>query len=411
MDSFSKSVDDACISIGLAGTQNSTPVITVPSSANILTGLINASNAHAMRVPAREWIVDGLVPVGGVTFVTGAGGEGKTLLAQQMATCVSAGVPFLGRPTMKCTALGLFGEDDDNELIRRQQSIMSVEGIAPHQVDHYHFKSLFGQDTLLGGFDRYSGAFVPAPLYQSIRETALQYSVRLIILDNSTQMYSGDVNDRGPVVRFIQILNQLALDINGSVVLLGHIAKSEGSTYSGSTAWRDGVRQAFQIVREETRGVPNMGAMESNGRIIKITKSNYSAIGEDIKVRWDRGAFVLNAASATGLPSASRTHSGREAFLENLRGLTADAIAVSASKRAKNYAPKVMSGYSKVSISAMESALESLLADGLLDTNAKLPWLKSNRHPAMGVAVRESKAPATAPAPSILQEILTTRHG
>jgi hypothetical protein len=43
------------------------------------------------------WIVEGLVPGGGVTFLFGPAGLGKSLLAWELATAVARGEPFLGR--------------------------------------------------------------------------------------------------------------------------------------------------------------------------------------------------------------------------------------------------------------------------------------------------------------------------
>ncbi|PZU70225.1 MAG: hypothetical protein DI554_00340 [Sphingobium sp.] len=381
MTNVSTEVLAACADLNI----NLFPDTTKPAapSRKLLSGLLTGATAWTRDIPDRQWIVRDLIPAGGVTMLTGAGGEGKTLFAQQIASCVASGYPVLDRPTTRCTVLGLYGEDDDDELSRRQQSIMRVHSIDPDDVADYHFMSLFGRDTLLGGFDRQTGAFIPSDLYTSIRDTALDLGARLVILDNSTQMYGGDVNDRSTVVRFLQALNKLALEINGAVLLLGHVAKAEGSTYAGTTAWRDGVRQAMQITRDD-RPVPSMLAgYKDSLRIVKVTKSNYGASGTEFSMMWKEGAFVVAGADAHGKPETST-----DTFLRNLDRLTKDQVHVSASPRAVNYAPKIMRDHFGTRMDLMEAAMNSLMEDDRLDPDAELGWMKPNRHVARGLALR-----------------------
>lgn len=55
--------------------------------------------------PARRWIVKGWLAraTGGAIF--GEDGIGKSLLGQQLATCIAAGRPFLGLETTQAGAL------------------------------------------------------------------------------------------------------------------------------------------------------------------------------------------------------------------------------------------------------------------------------------------------------------------
>jgi hypothetical protein len=54
------------------------------------------------QITAKEssgWLVDGLIPAGGVTMVTGAPFAGKSTLLASVSACIAAGVPFAGRRT------------------------------------------------------------------------------------------------------------------------------------------------------------------------------------------------------------------------------------------------------------------------------------------------------------------------
>lgn len=78
--------------------------------------------------PDRKWVLPGFIPCGEITLFTGPGGAGKSLFAQQLATALAGGVPFLGIGASgeKTTALYVTAEDDEFELHRRQRNIMST---------------------------------------------------------------------------------------------------------------------------------------------------------------------------------------------------------------------------------------------------------------------------------------------
>jgi hypothetical protein len=55
--------------------------------------------------PVPRWRADGLLPNEGLALVIGAEKEGKSLLVNQMALCIAAGIPFWGRPVEQATVL------------------------------------------------------------------------------------------------------------------------------------------------------------------------------------------------------------------------------------------------------------------------------------------------------------------
>jgi hypothetical protein len=84
---------------------------------------INFAALKGQTPPPRRFIVDQWIPAGCVTSLYGPGGIGKTLLAQQAATCIATGRPLFGSAVEKGIVLGLLAEDDDDELWRRQVRI------------------------------------------------------------------------------------------------------------------------------------------------------------------------------------------------------------------------------------------------------------------------------------------------
>ena len=72
----------------------------------------------------RDWI-----PARCVTLLHGFGGVGKSLLAQQIGTAAALQREFLGSVADACPVLAWWGEDEHDEIWRRQESINAALGL------------------------------------------------------------------------------------------------------------------------------------------------------------------------------------------------------------------------------------------------------------------------------------------
>ncbi len=81
-------------------------------------------------------------------------------------------------------------------------------------------------------------------------------------------------------------------------------------------------------------------------RVLTKKKSNYSAIGDEITLRWENGAFrALNAPGPDAvdrMDQASKATGCQEAFLAALAKLETEDRKVTSKSRAGNYAPNEM---------------------------------------------------------------------
>ena len=195
--------------------------------------------------PERPWIVPSWIPSRAATLLAGSGGTGKSLLVQQWLTAIATGEPFLGMVASEpVPVLYVNCEDDSEELWRRQEDICRAIGVdmAHLRAAGFHVLPRVGLANGLGSFDEL-GNFRPGQLLQDIRAYALANGVRLVALDNLAHLFPGKEIDRAEVTAFCASLAGLAIELDGAVLLLGHPAKADGSTYSGSTAWEAAVRQ------------------------------------------------------------------------------------------------------------------------------------------------------------------------
>ena len=208
--------------------------------------------------PKRKFVVDDWLPTGCATSLYAPGGFGKSLLAQTLGSCAASGWQFLGLSTMHTPSLGVFCEDDDDELWRRQCRINSVLDLRMAHLGDFAAQGRLGLPNLIMAFTK---GKPPAalPLLAEIENKARAIGAKLVILDNAAQLFGGEENSRAEVTTFINAINGLARRLDAAVLMLGHPPKS-GAEYSGSTAWHAAVRCMWSLGRvaeENDEGEPS----------------------------------------------------------------------------------------------------------------------------------------------------------
>lgn len=242
--------------------------------------------------PPRRWIVQDWIPRGAVTALYGDGGIGKSLLAQQLLTCIALGAPWLGLDTAGGRALGVFCEDEDDELRRRQSNINEALGVKPDALANLRLLSRLGEDNVLMDFSA-SDRGVITDFCNSLDATLSDFRPALLVLDTAADMFGGNENIRPQVRRFLgACLGKMARNRDCAVLLLAHPSQSglaNGSGSGGSTAWSNTVRSRLYFTRPDG---DDEGAA-SDRRVLTRKKANYAPADARIEVAWQRGAFVV----------------------------------------------------------------------------------------------------------------------
>ncbi|KQM88642.1 hypothetical protein ASE67_02560 [Sphingomonas sp. Leaf23] len=261
--------------------------------------VLSPADWHGKKPPEREWKVEGLVPNHQATLLTGAGAAGKSLVSQLLCTCAGMGVDFLGIRVDRCPTLYITCEDDNDELHRRQQAICDgLEMSLSATRGHVHLLSLYGEmGNELCTFDE-KRTLVTAKRYREIVQTAIALGVRLIVLDNTSHMFTGNENARSEVAAFVNLANAMARDIDGAVIIVGFPNKA-GDSYSGSTAWENQVRSRLFL---ETPKNEDGVVTDPDYRVLRNEKANYARKGTEIGFMWKNGTFVLPPKAEGGAP-------------------------------------------------------------------------------------------------------------
>jgi RecA-family ATPase len=325
---------------------------------------------HGLPVPRRQWCVEGFIPHDNVTTLNGDGGLGKTLLAMQLQVGGALGAPWLGVQMEPTRSLGIYCEDDADELHRRMVDIAAHYGTTLDALEDVHLASRVGEENLLVRFDKNDVA-TPTPLYHELTTQAFDLGVRLVVLDSLHDLFGGNEIMRTHARQFVGYLRRLALRMNGAVLLCAHpslAGMNSGTGSSGSTAWNNAVRSRLYLTKPAEDGGDN------KTRLLKTVKANYGPLGSDVELIWQRGVFVRNSASSDPYGEAAQV------FLACLDKIRAEGRYASPSKGSPAYAPKLfvrMPQAKGITRKKLEGAMDQLLAQGRINVGSHR---KPNRH-------------------------------
>ena len=315
-------------------------------------------------VPKRRWLVPNWIPFLTATGLYGDGGLGKSLLGQQLMTSTAIGKPWLGLPVMRLRSLGVFCEDHEDELHRRQADINRLYDCEFSDLENMRWLLRFDEANLLMTFE--GGQGEPTSFFDELLYQAREFGAQLVIIDTVADTFGGNENDRGQVRQFVQTcLGRLAREINGCVVALAHPSRDglrTGTGDSGSTGWSNSFRsRAFLHLPEADGGAePDLYA-----RILSRKKANYALREDQIKLRWQDGVFIREGAADTGIIGSIIRKKAETVFLELLDALARENRPVSDNSHAPNFAPKLFAmrperdGYTKTDFTR---AMERLFA-------------------------------------------------
>jgi archaellum biogenesis ATPase FlaH len=215
------------------------------------------SRLRTASLPAPEFVIDPLIPRGHLTLFGGHGGTGKSTVALAMGAHVASGRPWAGFQTQAGRVLFLSFEDREDLVLWRLRAIQLECNL-----------NLFSIEANLEVIDASASGPMMVEISQSgarrVVETTEGGRLRarieagkfdLVIIDNASDAFGGNENDRQQVRQFVKHCAGLAF--TGAVVLLAHVDKSaarygsSGNSYSGSTAWHNSARSRIALRDDE----------------------------------------------------------------------------------------------------------------------------------------------------------------
>lgn len=253
-------------------------------------------------VPARKWVVDGLIPVGQVALISGDGGKGKSQLAQQLLTAGALGDKWLGFRVEKMRTFGMFCEDGEAELQIRQAAINRYyECDMADLGEDMYLQSRLNQLSYMATFDRFTDEMRPTLVWDQLQTAVYDIGAQIIVLDTARKTFGGNEINERQVAHFVQMLRKLAIAMQGCIILTSHPSNegiASGSGLGGSRAWHNDVRSRLYLTDPKVRAgqEPDPAA-----RVLHTMKNNYGPNGGKIDLHYRRGVFVVKSEPAAPL--------------------------------------------------------------------------------------------------------------
>jgi RecA-family ATPase len=171
--------------------------------------------------PQPEWVVDGLVQRGSVNLFVGDAGSKKTYALMDLATCVAAGMPWLGRATRQTGALLIDEESGQERVQRRLAQLLKGHGVGDMQPPI--------QAVSYAGWN-----FLKAEMARRLRAALAKARAGLVVIDGLAQvMPGGDENSVRDTALVFGHLRRAAA-ASGAAVIVIHHANRQGA-YRGSS--------------------------------------------------------------------------------------------------------------------------------------------------------------------------------
>lgn len=174
------------------------------------------------KITLAPVLIDGLFRKGRKGILTADPKAGKSFFAIEMAICVAAGKPFLGRACVKSKVCYFNYEIDELEFMQRVRDVAKAMRIAEADfIDNFKVVHMRGMSVPLSAM---AGNII-ALLLTEYKNTREPFS--LIILDPIYKITAGDENSAKDVGRFCNNLDKIAKEADCAIFYTHHHAKGE----------------------------------------------------------------------------------------------------------------------------------------------------------------------------------------
>jgi archaellum biogenesis ATPase FlaH len=244
-----------------------------------------------------SWRFEGWLPEGTVTLLSANGGVGKSNLSLQLGVAMAHGMSLFDIETKPSKVLILSGEDEARTVHFRVANICADLGLSMSELrDRLVVYDLTQADCVLwkdGG---------TTERMQWLADVTVATKANVVIIDNASDVFASNENDRTEVRGFMRALNLIANVTRAAVLLLAHVDKASvrggagldsNTTFSGSTAWNNSARSRWAMVRD------------ADTVVLRHEKCNLGPLQEELRIEFDPGAKVFKRfGTSPGLKAA-----------------------------------------------------------------------------------------------------------
>lgn len=223
----------------------------VPPGETAAWTVMSARQLRRMELPPIEWVLDGIVPRGRYTVVSGESGLGKSWWILAYCICAAIGMPFLGRETVLSRTLYIDEENGIQEAQRRLRALCDGLGVDPDEEVPIYF--LIDAGVKLGR---------PNDLNRMM-ETIAAHGITNVVTDSLIRVFEGNENKSEDVGRFHAMVDHVRRKTGVTWWMLQHLNKPNpnGHTAAGDRIRGSGDFKAHADVHIHLRGADSTGTV------------------------------------------------------------------------------------------------------------------------------------------------------
>jgi RecA-family ATPase len=248
------------------------------------------------------------------------------------------GKNYLGTTVNGLRSLTWSCEENRDEIWRNQAAINAHFGLTMADLMGLHIVPRRGEENTL--LCHVYGVPTLTPLYETLREQVNDLKADVLVLDNIAQVYGGALNDPHQVTMFVNALVGLVTDRPFAPVLLGHVAKSPGSEFSGSAAWENAVRMRWYLgptLPDQKQG----DEPADNPDVVYLARRKANFTGKDwLRLKFQAGVLVPDMPQGGRFDQAYRDDAADRVVLSAMTKLSAMGITATDGKTSPDYLPK-----------------------------------------------------------------------
>jgi hypothetical protein len=176
---------------------------------NFNFGLITADELQDMKFMGAKWLVENLVPIGGITIIAAPAGNYKSWLMLLMAKCIAKGEKFLDM--FECGKAGVFIVDEENK---------------PRQINERMKKLEFSRGLPISFWSHEGFSVSKGDKVSLIFRICKEKNIGVIFFDSLVRISEAVENDANQMAQVFKVLNSFCRE--GITVIIAHHERKEG---------------------------------------------------------------------------------------------------------------------------------------------------------------------------------------
>lgn len=158
----------------------------------ITFNLVSTADLLAKEIKEPEWIVKDLIPLNGITALSGPPGQGKTWITLAIAISIARGEPLFNEFPVKKGAVLIVDEENNENMTAGRIRLLKAD-----KEDHIHW--LIQKQFKLGNEDH----------LKTVKQLAENNNVSLIIFDSLVRIHDAQENDAREMAQTSSYLRKL----------------------------------------------------------------------------------------------------------------------------------------------------------------------------------------------------------